>query len=79
MSSVFGQSSESKSLTTNTGASDNAILLQNGSFIFNPGRSSPNPTLAAGPASTQPNWNVIVAIGAGALILFGAFNALSKH
>lgn len=50
------------------GASDNAIVLQNGGFLFNPGRALENDTLNAGPSgAAKVNWPV-VAVAAGALV-----------
>ena len=61
------------------GASDNAVVVQNGGFIFNPGRALTNTTLSADPEpAAKPNWTLIAGIAAGALVLVMAFSSFTK-
>lgn len=43
-------------------AADNAIVLQNGGFLFAPQSSQPNETIAG--TAGKPNWNVLIIAGA---------------
>lgn len=54
------------------GASDNAIVLQGGSFLFNPGRKNENPVLGE---TSAPNWPVIVTIAAVVIVVVVWFNS----
>lgn len=64
----FGSGDKTQSAEDNRiGLANNAILVQPGGFIFNPGRAVPNETLSA--AATPTNWPAlvgIVAVSAGA-------------
>lgn len=61
------------SLDNRVGASDDAIVLQSGAFLFNPGRSLDNKTASAG--DEKINWPLIISAVGVALSLLVLFNS----
>ncbi len=53
-------------------ATDNALVLQGGAFLFSPGPANTNETLAE-VAPTVVNWNLVAMVAALAAVALGAF------
>ena len=66
----FGSGDKSTTSSDNRiGASDDAVIVQPGGFIFNPGRTLANDQLLD--PATKPNWVVIgAAVAVVVLVLF---------
>lgn len=60
----------STSADNRVGASDDAIVIQSGGFLFAPASKQPNATI--GSSEGKPNWNVIVIVAGAvfALVIF---------
>lgn len=72
-------SGNKKNLTStvkNIGATDNAIVMDAGAFLFSPGPAKTNEVLDA--ATPGPNWTIIALAAAAAVAFVGMLWLLTK-